>query len=181
MTFRRSISSQAATIPQMVWGPTMARRHTAEEIVVALRKVHALMAQGQRVKDAVLAVNVTEMTYYRWLRRYDRMDDVQAEWVTRLQAENARLRRAVANLMLDRLILLEISRECLSTPTLRRACVEHIQAALGVSERRACQVLGQYRSTQRKVPKLPTNAVNGAPIYAQARDPDRKAGLALMD
>jgi putative transposase len=163
-------------------GPTMARRHTAEEIVVALRKVHALMAQGQRVKEAVLAVNVTEMTYYRWLRRYDRMDDAQAETVTRLQTENARLRRAVANLTLDRLILLEVSKGYLATPALRRACVEHIQEALGVSERRACQVLGQYRSTQRKVPKLPTSAaVNGSPVYTRPHDPGRQAGVALAD
>jgi hypothetical protein len=63
------------------------------------------------------------------------------------------LRRAVSDLTLDKLILTEAANEGLLSPELRRACVENVKAELGVSERRACRVLGQHRSTQRKRPR----------------------------
>ena len=69
-----------------------------------------------------------------------------------LETENARLRKAIADLTLDKLILQEASGKLLS-PARRRACVEHIMRTMTVSERRACRALGQHRSTQRKVPR----------------------------
>ena len=56
----------------------------------------------------------------------------------------------MADLTLEKLILKEAARGKLLSPARRRACVEHVVAELGVSERRACRVLGQHRSTQRK-------------------------------
>jgi hypothetical protein len=73
--------------------------------------------------------------------------------LSELRAENTRLRRTIAELSLDRSVLLEIVKKDTSTPLLRRALVEHVQAEFGISERRACRVLGQHRSTQRKKPK----------------------------
>jgi hypothetical protein len=71
-----------------------------------------------------------------------------------LQDVNGRLRRQLRELELDKLVLTEVSRDQLVTSEQRRAWIDHVTINLGVSERRACQVLGQNRSTQRKKPKL---------------------------
>jgi len=73
-----------------------------------------------------------------------------------LETENARLRKAIADLTLDKLILQEAARGNLlppRAPARRRAGVEHIRSVLTISERRACRALGQHRSTQRKAPR----------------------------
>lgn len=70
--------------------------------------------------------------------------------MTELEAEIVQLRRAVSDLTLDKLILLEATTGALS-PELRSTYVSHIKTVLGISERRACQALGQHRSTQRKI------------------------------
>jgi putative transposase len=113
----------------------------------------ALVKKGRTIGKAVQAIGVTEVTYYRWKRMYGGLEYEVVEWLRELEAENARLRRAVADLTLDKLILIEAANERLSSPELRRACVENVKVALGVSERRACRVLGQHRSTQRKRPR----------------------------
>ena len=70
-----------------------------------------------------------------------------------LELENSRLRKAVSDLTLDKLILTGGRQGKLLSPARRRACIEHIREHLHVSERRACAALGQHRSTQRKVPR----------------------------
>ncbi|HEX5007302.1 MAG TPA: transposase [Hyphomonadaceae bacterium] len=138
------------------------KKHSPREIVALLRRLDALIARGCRVSDAAQDAGVTAITYYRWRKKYDRLSDEQVEWLMELQAENARLRKSVADLKLDKLILLEVSKDTLSSSRLRRACIDHIRATLGVSERRACQLLGQHRSTQRKIPKLSRTQSNGS-------------------
>jgi putative transposase len=129
------------------------RAHSADEIVAKLRLVDDLNLQGRAVGKAVQAIGVTEVTYYRWKKMYGGLEYEVVEWLRELEAENARLRRAVSDLTLDKLILIEAANERLLSPELRRACVENVRTALGVSERRACRVLGQHRSTQRKRPR----------------------------
>ena len=73
----------------------------------------------------------------------------QAKRLKELEKENQRLKRAVADLALDNLILKEASKETLS-PERRRRCVARVRQRLGVSERRACRVLGQARTTHRR-------------------------------
>jgi putative transposase len=128
----------------------MRRVHSAGEIVAKLRLVDELSSTGRTVENAVQAIGVTEVTYYRWKKKYGSLQSDVVEWLMELEAENDRLRRAVSDLTLDKLILTEVLNECLS-PELRRSSVDNVRAALGVSERRACRVLGQHRSTQRKV------------------------------
>jgi putative transposase len=129
------------------------KAHSADEIVAKLRLVDELNLQGRAVGKAIQAIGVTEVTYYRWKRMYGGLEYKVVEWLRELAAENTRLRRAVSDLTLDNLILTEAANERLLSPELRRACVENAKAALGVSERRACRVLGQHRSTQRKRPR----------------------------
>jgi putative transposase len=135
----------------------MRRVHSAGEIVAKLRLVDELSSTGRTVENAVQAIGVTEVTYYRWKKRYGSLESDVVEWLMESEAENGRLRRAVSDLTLDKLILMEVLNERCPSPELRRNSVDNVRAALGVSERRACRVLGQHRSTQRKVPKTPSD------------------------
>lgn len=128
----------------------MKARYKAKEIVAKLRIVEELAASGRRISDCVQEIGVTEVTYYRWRSRYGDIESDQAERLVELEAEIAQLRRAVSDLTLDKLILLEATTGTLS-PERRSAYVSHVKAVLGISERRACQALGQHRSTQRKI------------------------------
>jgi putative transposase len=83
------------------------KRHKPEEIVAKLRQVDVLASQGQSVADAVRSIGVTEVTYYRWRQEYGGLKVDQGRRLKALEAENARLRRAVAELTLDKLILKE--------------------------------------------------------------------------
>jgi len=69
--------------------------------------VDALASQGQSVADAVRAIGVTEVTYHRWRQEYGGLKTDQVRRLKELETENARLRRAVADLTLDKLILKE--------------------------------------------------------------------------
>jgi putative transposase len=86
------------------------KRHTAEEIVAKLRQVDVLMAQGKPVADAVRAIGVTEVTYYRWRNEYGGLKGDQVKRLKELESENTRLRRAISDLTLDKLILQEAAR-----------------------------------------------------------------------
>ena len=86
------------------------KRHTAEEIVAKLRQVEVLTSQGRPVAEAVRSIGVTEVTYYRWRQDYGGLKGDQVKRLKELEAENARLRRAVSDLTLDKMILAEASR-----------------------------------------------------------------------
>ena len=75
-----------------------------------LRQVDVLTSQGQSVADAVRSIGVTEVTYYRWRREYGGLKSDQVKRLKALETENARLRRAVSDLTLDKLILQEAAR-----------------------------------------------------------------------
>ena len=83
------------------------KRHKPEEIVAKLRQVDVLVSQGQSVADAIRSIGVTEVSYYRWRREFGGLKTDQIRRMKELEAENARLRRAVADLTLDKLILKE--------------------------------------------------------------------------
>ena len=86
------------------------KRHTAEEIVAKLRQVDVLTAQGRPAAEAVRAIGVTEVTYYRWRREYGGLKGDQVRRLKELEAEDTRPRRAVSDLTLDRMILAEAAR-----------------------------------------------------------------------
>ena len=83
------------------------KRHQPEEIVAKLRQVDVLVSQGRSVADAVRAIGVTEVTYYRWRQEFGGLKIDQIKRPKELETENARLRRVVADLTLDKLILKE--------------------------------------------------------------------------
>ena len=86
------------------------KRHKPEEIVAKLRQVDVLTSQGQTVADAVRAIGVTEVTYYRWRQEYGGLKSDQIKRMKALEHENQRLRKAVADLTLDKQILAEAAR-----------------------------------------------------------------------
>jgi transposase-like protein len=88
----------------------MSKRHKPEEIVAKLRQVDVLTSQGQTVADAVRAIGVTEVTYYRWRQEYGGLKTNQVRRMKELELENQRLRKAVADLTLDKQILAEAAR-----------------------------------------------------------------------
>ena len=86
------------------------RRDKPEEIVTKLRQVEVLQGQGMPVADAVRQIGVTQNTYYRWRKEYGGMSRAQLKRLKELEKENQRLRRAVSDLTLDKLILTEAAR-----------------------------------------------------------------------
>ncbi len=88
----------------------MSKRHKPEEIVAKLRQVDVMTSQGQSVADAVRSIGVTEVTYYRWRQEYGGLKSDQIKRMKALELENQRLRKAVADLTLDKLILAEAAR-----------------------------------------------------------------------
>ncbi len=83
------------------------RWHKPEEIVSKQRQIEVLVGQGKGRVDAIRQVGITEQTYYRWRKQYGGMGTDQLRELKRLQKENERLRKAVSDLTLDKLILAE--------------------------------------------------------------------------
>ena len=83
------------------------RRDKPEEIVSKLRQVEVLQGQSMPIADAVRQIGVTQQTYYRWRKLYGGMGREQLKRLKELEKENQRLRRAVSDLTLDKLILTE--------------------------------------------------------------------------
>ena len=75
-----------------------------------LRQVEVLTGQGMPYLDAIRKISVTEQTYYRWRKNYGGMGTEQLKELKRLKKENERLRRAVSDLTLDKLILAEAAK-----------------------------------------------------------------------
>ena len=86
------------------------KRYTPEEIVAKLRQVDVLVSQGQNIADAIRQIGVSEVTYYRWRQEYGGLKADQVKRLKQLEQENSRLRRAVSDLTLDKLILQEAAR-----------------------------------------------------------------------
>lgn len=83
------------------------KRFGAEEIVNKLREADVLLAKGQTVKQMCKQIGVTDQTYYKWRREYGGLKVDQARRLKELERENARLKRVVADLTLDKAILKE--------------------------------------------------------------------------
>ena len=86
------------------------KSHKPEEIVAKLRQVDVLIAQGTKVPEAVRSIGVTQVTYYRWRQEYGGLKTDQVKRLKELEQENQRLRKAVSDLTLDKLILAEAAK-----------------------------------------------------------------------
>ena len=87
------------------------KRYKPEEIVAKLRQVDVLVSQGQPMADAIRQIGgVSEVTYYRWRQEFGGLKTEQVKRLKDLELENSRLRKAVSDLTLDKLILQEAAR-----------------------------------------------------------------------
>jgi putative transposase len=86
------------------------KTYKPEEIVSKLRQVDVLHGQGMSMADAIRQVGVSEVSFYRWRKEYGGMKTDQLKRLKELEKENERLRKAVSDLTLDKLILTEAAR-----------------------------------------------------------------------
>jgi len=86
------------------------RRHTPEQIVRKLREVERLVGEGQTVAEAAKAVEISEQTYHRWRNQYGGMKADDAKRLRELERENTRLKRVVADQVLEIDALKEIAK-----------------------------------------------------------------------
>src|SRR6266481_7910827 len=96
------------------------KRYKPEEIVAKLRQVDVLVSQGQGMTEAIRQIGVSEVTYYRWRQEFGGLKIEQVKRLKDLELENSRLRKAVSDVTLDKLILQEAARET-SKPRARGA------------------------------------------------------------
>ncbi len=85
-------------------------RHTPEQIITKIREAEVVLAKGGNIAQVCKQIGVTEQTYYRWRKEYGGLKVEQAKRLKEVEKENGRLRRAVADLTLDKLILVEATK-----------------------------------------------------------------------
>ena len=83
------------------------KRFTAEKVIGMLRESEVALAQGKKVGEVCRSLGISEQSYYRWRREYGGLKSSQAKRIKDLERENSRLKKAVADLTLDKLILRE--------------------------------------------------------------------------
>ena len=85
------------------------KRFSAEQIVTLLRQIEVSMAPGKSIGVACREAGISDQSYYRWRKEYGGLDLDQARRMKELEKENARLRRLVADLSLEKQVLKDIS------------------------------------------------------------------------
>jgi putative transposase len=85
------------------------KRHTPEQVVNLLRQVEVDIANGKTTGQSCKEELITEQTYYRWRREYGGLQVDQAKRLKELESENSKLKRLVANLSLEKLVLKDIA------------------------------------------------------------------------
>ncbi len=83
--------------------------HTTEQIIAKLREVERFQSEGHSIAEACKQIAVSEHTFYKWRKRYGTMQESEAKRLKELERENAHLKKLVANLSLDNLMLKEVA------------------------------------------------------------------------
>lgn len=116
-------------------------RFTEEQIIGVLREHET----GAKTADLARKHGVSEATLYNWKAKYGGMDVAEAKRLKQLEDENAKLKKLLAEQMLDAAALRELLAKKMVGPAVKREGVAHLQAALGLSERRACSIVNADR------------------------------------
>ncbi|HDR9504654.1 TPA: IS3 family transposase [Burkholderia cepacia] len=120
------------------------KRFSIEQIVAVLKQAEL----GMPVADVIRQVGISEQTFYRWKKQYAGMQSDQVRELKQLQEENARLKKLVAELSLDKAILQDVAGKKVARPALRRDVVDYVVSHYGLTMRRACRLVKQPRSVQ---------------------------------
>jgi putative transposase len=86
------------------------QKHTAEQIVAKLREADVLLGKGMPLEEVMRQLGISDATYYKWRKEYGGLRVDQAKRLKELEQENSRLKKAVADLTLDNMILKEVNR-----------------------------------------------------------------------
>ncbi|ATQ55544.1 IS3 family transposase [Paracoccus yeei] len=133
-------------------------RLTEEQIIGILQEHDA----GAKCADLCRKHGMSEGTFYAWKAKYSGMTVSEAKRLKALEDENAKLKRLLAEQMLDMAAMKELLSKKLVTPAVKREAVAHLKAHLGLSERRACQIAGADRKMVRyQSQRAPDTALRG--------------------
>ncbi|NEJ25880.1 IS3 family transposase [Rhizobium leguminosarum] len=121
------------------------QRFTEEQIIAVLKEQEA----GAKVADLCRKHGISEATFYNWKAKYGGMEVSEAKRLKALDDENARLKKLLAEQMLDAAALRELLFKKMVGPAAQRDAVTHLKAVMGLSERRACQIISADRKTIR--------------------------------
>jgi len=120
-------------------------RFTKEQIIAVLREHEA----GAKTSDLAREHGNSKATFYNWKAQYGGMDASEAKRLKQLEEENATLKRLLAETMLDASALRELLAKKMVGPAAKREGVAHLQAVMGLSERRACSIVNADRKMVR--------------------------------
>ena len=123
------------------------KKFSVEQIVSILKQANL----GLPVADLIRQVGISEQTFYRWKRQYAGLESDQVREFKQLAEENGRLKKLVAELSLDKAVLQGCWGKNILRPALMRQVVAYLIASHGYSQRRACRLTRQGRSTQRRI------------------------------
>ncbi|MDF3319739.1 IS3 family transposase [Rhodococcus sp. C3V] len=126
------------------------KRHTPQQIIRKLCQGDELAASGADIEQIARQLDVSVPTLYNWRKQYGGMKADDAKEFKELKNENALLKKLLAEAELEKATLKEIARGKFLSPTARRNAVTMLQETMGLSQRFACKIVGQPRSTQRK-------------------------------
>ncbi|MBR0884751.1 MULTISPECIES: IS3 family transposase [Bradyrhizobium] len=134
----------------------MKRARFTEEQIIAVLKEHEA---GAKTADLARKHGVSEATIYNWKAKFGGMDVSEAKRLGALEEENAKLKKLLAEQMLDAAALRELLSKPMVGPAAKRAAIAHLQAVMSLSERRACSIVGADRKMIRYRSSRPPDAV----------------------
>ncbi|WP_271595897.1 IS3 family transposase [Bradyrhizobium sp. CCBAU 25360] len=134
----------------------MKRARFTEEQIIAVLKEHEA---GAKTADLARKHGVSEATIYNWKAKFGGMDVSEAKRLRALEEENAKLKKLLAEQMLDAAALRELLFKKMVGPAAKRAAIAHLQAVMSLSERRACSIVGADRKMIRYRSSRPPDAV----------------------
>ncbi|HEY9211498.1 MAG TPA: IS3 family transposase, partial [Ancylobacter sp.] len=137
-------------------------RFTEEQIIAVLREHEA----GAKTADLARKHGVSEATLYNWKARYGGMDVSEAKRLKQLEDENAKLKKLLAEQMLDVAALRELLGKKMVGPVAKREAVAHLRVVMGLSERRACRIVAADRKMVRYLSRRPLDLA----LRAQLRE-----------
>ncbi|UGY20665.1 IS3 family transposase [Bradyrhizobium septentrionale] len=124
----------------------MKRSRFSEEQIIGILKEHEA---GVSVADLCRKHGVSDASIYKWKAKFGGLEVSEAKRLKTLEDENTRLKRLLADAMLDNAALKDLGGKEMVTPAAKRKAVAHLRDAFGMSERRACKAIGCCRMTMR--------------------------------